>query len=297
MNSPEQDKHEIIALLKSFSPLPSTSCTDALSGWMRRAQQSCAPKMIHPRLSLLLAAHGFADSESKKHYKNFLDTITKGVSLVNDLCVAANTDLRVYDMDLDHPNENIFLSDVHVSCPDESFVRALAYGMMAVEPGLDLLAAHATGPGSDNAAHALLHLHGARINQDLSSLTVEKIIQKSNKSNGFEALQKIGGFEMAALAGLITAARLANCPVLVSGTTAAAVLWCMVTENEHSLDHCAYLDHNDRNFNLPNNLTILTSPYAHNAQDAVDLGAYLTHLRVHLLFENHRHAPHLASAA
>jgi NaMN:DMB phosphoribosyltransferase len=298
MTQAAQDKLEILNLIRGFSALPSTACENPIHSWVRRGQQSCAPQMTHPRLSMIIAAHGFAETSEVETHSSFINDVTGGRTLLNELCVAANTDLRLYDMDLTHPTENCFEQNVTASCSDDTFVRAIAYGMMAVEPGLDIMAAFATGPGSTMSARALIALHTLeKTKNNVHDMLTEKLVNKAQSARGLDALQKIGGFEMAALCGLITAARLANCSVLVTGITAASTLWCLSHDNKNILDHCAYLDHPSRDYALPENLVILKSPYETPQDDGSSLAAFLTHLRVTLLLETHKHAPKLASAA
>lgn len=298
MNQAAQDKQDILTLIRSFEPLATTACESDVTKWIRQSQQSCAAKMTHPRLSVIMAAHGFADKSDLPAFESYIQTITKGNALLNELCVAANTDLRLYDMDLNHPTENCLDTSVSSACNDESFVRALAYGMMAVEPGLDVMGAYATGPGSETASRALIHLHaGQSSRENIHHLILEKLVNKAQSARGLSAVQLIGGFEIAALCGLITAARLANCPVLVTGVTGASALWCLAQENKNSIDHCAYLDYAARDIPLPETVPLLLSPHNTPQNDASALAAFFAYLRVNLLLESYQHAPKLASAA
>ncbi|MGM3366972.1 nicotinate-nucleotide--dimethylbenzimidazole phosphoribosyltransferase, partial [Escherichia coli] len=63
-------------------------------------------------------------------------------------------------------------------------------------------------------------------------------LHRAAMTDPFEVLRHVGGFELAAIAGAIIAARLARTPVILDGfvcTAAAAVLFAA---DHHALDHC-----------------------------------------------------------
>src|SRR3546814_13192173 len=64
--------------------------------------------------------------------QNFID----GGAAVNQLCSLANADLRVYEMALEAPTGDI---SEEAAMSEVDCCHAVAYGMMAVEPGLDVL--------------------------------------------------------------------------------------------------------------------------------------------------------------
>src|SRR6184192_4572787 len=75
-----------------------------------------------------------------------------GGAAVNQLCRVIDTDLRVYEMNLDTPTADI------VEMPamsEEECARAIAYGMTAVEPGIDALAVGEMGIANTTVAAAL----------------------------------------------------------------------------------------------------------------------------------------------
>ena len=114
-------------------------------------------------------------------------------------------------------------------------VRCMAYGMMAVEPGLDLMAAGAFGHGSAVSAQALIALHEGQTPDDLS---VVRLMKPATGMKGLTALTQIGGYELAALCGVIIAARLANCPVLLEGVQGYAAYLVLAHENPALAEHC-----------------------------------------------------------
>src|SRR3546814_8744339 len=82
--------------------------------------------------------------------QNFID----GGAAVNQLCSLANADLRVYEMALEEPTGDI---SEEAAMSEVDCCHAVAYGMMAVEPGIDVLSLGEMGIGNTTAAAALCH--------------------------------------------------------------------------------------------------------------------------------------------
>lgn len=204
--------------------------------WIGNTQSGCGAKLNHARVALFFAHHGFADKLRIKdrNFDKYVKDNIEGTGKLNRLCQAANTDLRLYEMDTETPTRDVLTGDSAMLTED--MVKAIAYGMMSVEPGIDLMAASSFGHGSEASARALLTLHKDQASDDL---TVTRLLKSHDGSKGFAALQQIGGYEIAALCGVVIAARLAHVPVLLEGETGAAVLAVLRHENTGIADHCA----------------------------------------------------------
>src|SRR5262249_13657966 len=116
----------------------------------------------HPRVVVFAGNHGVAArgvsaypaAVTAQMVQNFI----AGGAAINQLCKAFDADLRVYEMALDQPSADFTqgpaLSEAECS-------RAVASGMMAVEPGLDLLCVGEMGIANTTAAAAVcLALYG-----------------------------------------------------------------------------------------------------------------------------------------
>jgi nicotinate-nucleotide--dimethylbenzimidazole phosphoribosyltransferase len=228
---------------------------EEIAEWLSVWQGRHPPRLEHPRVVVFAGNHGVA-SRGVSAYpaevtKQMVANFIAGGAAVNQLCKAADADLRVYEMSLDDPTAD-FTTEPAMS--EAECARAIAYGMMAVEPGLDLLclgemgianttsaaalclalfggeAADWTGPGTGVAGEAL----AAKI------AAVDSGVKRHRAAmtDPFESLRHVGGRELAAIAGAIMAARLARTPVLLDGfasTAAAAVLFAV---DKGALDHC-----------------------------------------------------------
>jgi nicotinate-nucleotide--dimethylbenzimidazole phosphoribosyltransferase len=91
-------------------------------------------------------------------------------------------------------------------------------------------AADWVGPGTGVAGAALAH--------KIAVVDEAVKLHFAEKREPLDILARVGGFELAAIAGAVMAARLARTPVLLDGfacTAAASVLYAM---DPHALDHC-----------------------------------------------------------
>src|SRR6202049_3823257 len=114
------------------------------------------PRLDHPRTVVFAANHGVAArgvsaypaAVTAQMVQNFI----AGGAAVNQLCRVIDADLRVYEMNLDTPTSDIALGP---AMSEEECARAIAYGMMAVEPGIDALALGEMGIANTTVAAAL----------------------------------------------------------------------------------------------------------------------------------------------
>lgn len=229
--------NEINQLIATIQPLRNSGgdLSDPVLNWLGSAQATETPHLDHPRLSLFSANHGFADAlnlPADINYENYIKGCLEGTGRINRLALAANTDLRLYEMDPDARSEDALTQPAMAS---SDLVRAMAYGMMSVEPGLDLIAAGAFGHGTRQSAQALIALH---LDQNSDDLTVARLVRQAQGRRGLAVLEAIGGYELAALCGAVIAARLANCAALLEGEAGYAALLVLEAENPALTDHC-----------------------------------------------------------
>jgi nicotinate-nucleotide--dimethylbenzimidazole phosphoribosyltransferase len=228
---------------------------EEITQWMATWQGKHPPTCVHPRTAVFAGNHGVAArgvsaypaEVTAQMVKNFVD----GGAAVNQLCRAVDADLRVYEMALEEPTAD-FTQEPAMS--EEECAMALAYGMMAVEPGIDLLAVGEMGIGNTTSAAALAAaLYGGGAAQwvgpgtGVAGSALERKIEvveqgvarhKSAAKDGFDLLRRLGGRELAAVVGAIMAARMAHVPVLLDGYACSAAAACLAAIDAHALDHC-----------------------------------------------------------
>lgn len=224
-----------------------------LACWQGRAQ----PRIERPRIAVFAGTHGVAargvsaypPEVTQQMVKNFLN----GGAAINQLAATIDADLRIYELDLDHPTADFTQGP---AMDETRAANAMAYGMMAAEPGIDVMclgemgiantttaatlcAALFGGTGADWAGPGTGVTGKAMANKiavidEALSFHKEAIARR----DPLELLAAVGGEEFAALTGAIVAARMGRIPVLLDGyacTAAAAVLYAV---DRRALDHC-----------------------------------------------------------
>ena len=228
---------------------------EELAAWLATWQARHPPTLDHPRTVVFAGNHGVAArgvsaypaAVTAQMVQNFI----AGGAAVNQLCRAIDADLRVYEMNRDQPTGDIVEGP---AMSEAECAGAIAYGMMAVEPGVDALAvgemgianttiaaalclalfggeaADWTGPGTGIAGAALAHKRAV----------VAAAVARHDGALGdpFEVLRRLGGLEFAAMAGAILAARMGRVPVVLDGFCSAAAAAVLHAADPGALDHC-----------------------------------------------------------
>ncbi|MEM7197291.1 MAG: nicotinate-nucleotide--dimethylbenzimidazole phosphoribosyltransferase [Pseudomonadota bacterium] len=230
---------------------------EEFSAWAAAAQGKASPKCNHIRVAIYAGNHGIAKEGISAYPPSvtaqMVENFRNGGAAVNQLCAELDADLQVYELNLEQPCKNICHAP---AMSEDSCVRALCYGMLAVEDGIDLLCLGEMGIGNTASASAMMMaLHGGKSHMwvgpgtgvrgdalthkiDKVEVAVSRALEKNTKLSGLETLAQLGGFEFAALAGAIIAARMAPVPVVLDGFACTATAALLEHEVPGFLDHC-----------------------------------------------------------
>lgn len=236
-------------------PAGSLGRLEELAQWLSTWQGRHPPQLERPYAAVFAGNHGVAArgvsaypaAVTRQMVQNFI----AGGAAVNQLCGLADADLRVYELALDEPTRDFTEAP---AMDEEDCVRALAYGMMAVEEGIDVLALGEMGIANTTSAAAMccaLYGGGATDwvgrgtgidDEGLARKTavVDQAVaaHRAAASDPFEVLRRLGGLEIAAIAGAILAARLARTPVVLDGYSCTAAAAVLHAADPRALDHC-----------------------------------------------------------
>jgi nicotinate-nucleotide--dimethylbenzimidazole phosphoribosyltransferase len=227
---------------------------EEIAEWLAAWQGRHPPVVRRPRVAVFAGNHGIAArgvsaypaAVTAEMVRNF----QAGGAAVNQICATVDADLRAYELDLDHPTADFVEGP---AMTEEACARAMAYGMMAVEPGVDLIALGEMGIANTTAAAALAHAlfggapadwvgPGTGVAGDALARKIEAVARGVERHRGagdpFELLRRLGGYELAAIAGAVMAARLGRVPVLLDGYAATAAAAVLFAADPRALDHC-----------------------------------------------------------
>lgn len=215
--------HEIHTLARSLPKMDPVVLPDISSYgragdwllWLARAQGN-KPTVDRIRLAVFAGAHGCAPTSTEETQKA-IAPLTGADHPVVRILQQQDADLRVYELALEQPTADFTKGP---ALELDAAAHAMAYGMMAVEPGLHLLALSGIGVGGEAAHKALL-----------------KALPQSE--DALATLAAHGGMETCAMLGAILAARLAKVPVLLDGLAAEAAAAVLARMNAEATLHCA----------------------------------------------------------
>jgi nicotinate-nucleotide--dimethylbenzimidazole phosphoribosyltransferase len=230
---------------------------EEIAEWLGCWQGRAHPRVERPRIAVFAGTHGVArrgvsaypPEVTQQMVQNFL----KGGAAINQLAAAIDADLRIYELDLAHPTEDFTQAP---AMSEDRAARAMAYGMMAVEPGIDVLCLGEMGIANTTSAAALCAalfggagadwagpgtgVSGSALSHKIT--VIDEALARHKKAlaehDPLALLAALGGEEFAAIAGAVLAARMGRIPVLLDGfacTAAAAVLHAL---DRRALDHC-----------------------------------------------------------
>ena len=236
-------------------PAGSLGRLEDLAIWLATWQACHPPRLEHPRTLVFAANHGVAKrgvsaypaAVTAQMVQNFI----AGGAAVNQLCRVFDAGLKVYEMSLDQPTGDIV---VEPAMSEEECAKAMAYGMMAVEPGIDALALGEMGIGNTTAAAALsaglfggsaeewtgpgTGVSGAALAAKRAVVAQAVVLHRPAANDPFDVLRRLGGLELAAIAGAVMAARLGRVPVVLDGFASTAAAAILFAADPHALDHC-----------------------------------------------------------
>ncbi len=180
-----------------------------------------------------------------------VDNFGAGGAAINQICKMFALDLKVVPLDLDSTTKDF------TRAPAMSEADTAAYfarGMASVPADADLVIIGEMGIGNTTSAAAIYtalfggaaaHWAGRGTGVDDAGLTrkiaaIEAACAFHSVSLGdpFEVLRRLGGREISAMAGAITAARRASIPVLLDGYVACAAAAMLHAENPDAVAHC-----------------------------------------------------------
>ena len=236
-------------------PLGSLGRLEDLAEFLSAWQGRHPPRLDRPTVVVFAGNHGvvrhgvtaFPPEVTGQMVANFRN----GGAAINQLCRTFGLGLKVFELALSVPTRDI---TEHAALEEAECVAAMAFGMEAIAGGADLLCLGEMGIGNTTIAAALCAgLFGGRgadwvgpgTGVDEAGLrrkaeVVDKALALHNPylDDPLEALRRLGGRELAAIAGAILAARLDHVPVLLDGFVATAAAAVLHKANPSALDHC-----------------------------------------------------------
>lgn len=222
-----------------------------MAGW----QGTSRPRADRVRAAVFAGNHGVAARGVSAYpvdvTAQMVGNFRSGGAAINALSRACGAELSVIALALDRPTGDIA---VEPAMSEAECLGALNAGAAVVTAGADLLFVGEMGIGNTTPAAALCAQafgggaaqwcgRGTGIDDEgvarkIDAVTRALALHSLHCDTPFETLRRLGGREIAAIAGAILAARLQRVPVLLDGFIACAALAPLVAAEPAFTDHC-----------------------------------------------------------
>ena len=238
-------------------PVGSLGRLEEIAEWLAAWSGKAKPQIMRPLVAIFAGNHGVlaqgVTSQPQSLTMDMVNNFAAGGAPINQICITNDLGLKVFDLALEHPTEDI---TVTAAMDERTCAATMAFGMEAIAGGTDLLCIGEMGVGNTTIAAAIsLALFGGQAEdwvslaagEDASVLpakiaAVKKAValNEGNLRDPLEVLRRLGGRELAAITGAILAARAEKIPVLIDGYVASAAAAILLAMNGEALDHCLF---------------------------------------------------------
>lgn len=223
--------------------------------WLARASQRMPPVVTRPQLALFAGTHGVArhgvSARAPSWTAAMVEHCAAGGAAVNQACLAGDIALKVFDLALDLPTGDI---TVEAAFDERGCAATMAFGMEAASADTSLLALGDFSVGGPVAAACVLAalLGGTgrdwapaaaeagegRVDRADAAIDAALACHAGHLRDPLEVLRRLGGREIAAIAGAIVSARVQNIPVILDGLAALAAAAVLHALNAEAVTHC-----------------------------------------------------------
>lgn len=238
---------------KAEKPAGSLGRLEDVAAWLAQWSGRAPPAINRPLVAIFAGNHGVAaqgvSPRPVEATARAVELCAAGGAAINQLCLAYDLGLKVFDLALHLPTGDITRE---AALDERGCAATMAFGMEAVAGGTDLLCLGDLGVGGSTVAAAILcMLYGgvgadwvgsgadaAMTGRKAGAVDAAVALHGSHRGDPFEVLRRVGGREFAAIAGAIIAARAEKVPVVLDGHGAIAAACVLHAVNPAALDHC-----------------------------------------------------------
>ncbi len=222
-----------------------------LAAWQAKA----VPTLEHPLVLVCAGSHGVAARGVSAYpasvTRAMVENFKAGGAAINQICATFEIGLEVLALGLDAPTADITEAP---AMDDATAAASFALGMNTVPDGIDLLCLGEMGIGNTTVAAALYHgLYGgsaadwvgrgtgvdeAGLARKIAAVEAAVRRHRERLADPLELMARLGGREIAAMAGAIVSARKRRIPVILDGYVVCAAAAILHALEKSALDHC-----------------------------------------------------------
>ena len=230
---------------------------EEIAEWLAAWQGRAPPAVNRPLVAVFAGNHGVAARGVSAYpaavTRQMVDNFATGGAAINQICRIDGLGLKVFDLALDLPTGDI---TVEAALDERTCAGTIAYGMEAIADGIDLLIVGEMGIANTTIAAAIFcglfggqpedwvgrgtGVDDAGLSRKRNAVAAAIACHSAHLGDPLDVLRRLGGREIAAMAGAILAARLNRVPVIVDGYVAGAAAAVLFALDETAVDHCLF---------------------------------------------------------
>jgi nicotinate-nucleotide--dimethylbenzimidazole phosphoribosyltransferase len=236
-------------------PLGSLGRLEEIAEFLAAWQGKRVPSIDKPLVAVFAGNHGVVEKGVSAYPASvthaMVDNFRAGGAAINQICAAHGLGLKVFDLALDIPAKDITEAP---ALEEKEAAATFAFGMEAIAGGIDLLCLGEMGIGNTTIAAAIYHgLYGGAaadwvgrgtglddrgLVRKIAAVEAAVARHKEYLADPLEVMRRLGGREIAAMAGAIVAARMERVPVILDGYVVCAAAAVLHAVDPRALDHC-----------------------------------------------------------
>ena len=222
-----------------------------IAAWQGKAR----PVVNRPLVAIFAGSHGVAAKGVSAYPSEvnaaMLASFSAGQAAINQICKTFDLGLKVFDLAIAMPTADITEA---AALEEAACAATIGFGMEAIANGTDLLCLGEMGIGNTTPAAAIYAaLYGgaaadwvgrgtgvddAGHARKVAAVEQALAFHRNHLKDPLEVLRRLGGREIAAMAGALLAARMERVPVILDGYVATAAAAVLHAVDPASIAHC-----------------------------------------------------------
>lgn len=228
---------------------------EEVAAWLSAWQGRHPPTLVHAQALVFAGNHGVTAQGISAYpaevTAQMVANFAAGGAAINQLARTYGAELGVIPLDLERPTADFTTAP---AMSEDECMRAFAAGHEAVRNDADIVLLGEMGIGNTTAAAALCRSifggasadwagPGTGLDDDgvaRKAAVIDRAfdLHAAEAVDSLHALRRVGGRELAAIAGAVLAARQARLPVILDGFVATAAAAVLHGLDGGALDHC-----------------------------------------------------------
>ncbi len=238
-------------------PAGSLGRLETFAEWLSAWQGRHPPDMSNPRAAVFIGHHGVAKLGVSAFGPEVTDQMHQNYHMggagFNTMCKAMDVPYDICPIDLDSSTEDFTKVP---AMTEAEMVNAINVGMSVVKPGQSMFCPGEMGIANTASAAAVLAalygetaedwtgmgsgVRGPHLQKKIEVVQQGLDLHTTDNPDPLEIMRRLGGRELAAMVGVILAARLLRVPVMIDGFLCSASAMVLEKLQPGAIAHCQF---------------------------------------------------------